>query len=125
MGAIFGRFHLLAYLSRNIFKVHKMLYTFEKTFHEQTLSFAAENPGEKSVERCSPAPEFVEAFDHWSSRTVWTCRVNCGRACRFLYFQACDFEIKSRGRCLFACRLAFVSHAGQAQRNSAATFGPQ
>jgi hypothetical protein len=77
-----------------------MLYTLEKTFHEQTLSFAAQDPNEKLVERCSPTSEFLEDIGDWYPCSLWGRCAGGDRILRLLDLQAYEGEAQS-GRSSF------------------------
>src|ERR1700722_10463918 len=105
-----------------------MLYTFAKTFHEQTLSFAAENPNQELVQWCSAAPEFVEDFSDWSSRSRCAYGAGGDWICCRLHFQTFDSQAEG-GRCDRGCfpgrDTVSCSVRPQAKRCSTAFIGPQ
>ncbi len=104
-----------------------MLYTFAKTFHEQTLSFAVKDPSEKPVERRSPTPKLVEDFNHRSPRFRRARRTGSARICRRLHFQARLREAQSRGRrCSISGRDSFAGNPfSETQRNPVAACGSE
>jgi hypothetical protein len=99
-----------------------MLYTFEKTFHEQTLSFAAQDPNEKLVERCSPTSEFLEDIGDWYPCSLWG---RCSGGDRIL----CLFDLQAyAGEAQSGCgRFSDTCSNPRAQGEGypLAAFGPQ
>lgn len=75
-------------IAKKIFSLHNILYTVAKTFHEQTLSFAAEDQTEKRVNCCSMAPGFAESRDNRPHRTWWPRCFVCNWFCDLFCIQA-------------------------------------
>ena len=102
------------HLARIMIAFHNMLYTFAKTFHEQTLSFAAQDPKQKPVERCSPAAEFVEDRRDGDSCSLWARCPGGHRLCCLPDLQTHERETES-GFDNFCFSLSFT--CGHARRS--------